>query len=61
MQIIPDYTLTSPVCEVGDLIMYQATRKLDGLPVLIKVPATPRPPPVLLRRLENTKSMEKTI
>jgi serine/threonine protein kinase len=50
---IPGYTLTDPVCETGDLLIYRATRTLDGLSVLLKVPASSHPAPVLLRRLEN--------
>jgi PAS domain S-box-containing protein len=53
MQSIPGYVLTTPVCEVCDFILCQATRDLDGLPVLLKVPVTPHPTPVLLHRLEH--------
>jgi hypothetical protein len=53
MNPIPGYTLTTPVCEAGGLILYQATRALDGLPVLLKVPASARPASALLHRLER--------
>jgi PAS domain S-box-containing protein len=53
MMTIPGYTLTAPICEAGDLLLYRATRSQDGLPVLLKVPAASRPAPVLLRRLEQ--------
>ena len=53
MMTIPGYTLTAPVCETGDLLLYRATRMEDGLPVLLKVPATSRPTPLVLARLER--------
>lgn len=51
--MIPNFDLTAPICETGDLVLYRATRPKDGLPILLKVPAAPRPTPILLRRLEN--------
>jgi PAS domain S-box-containing protein len=53
MMTIPGYTLIAPVSEEGDLVLYRATRMLDGLPVLLKVSAVPGPSPLILSRLEH--------
>jgi PAS domain S-box-containing protein len=53
MRNIPGYTISAVVCETDDLVVYQATRVLDDLPVLLKVPVSPSPSPSLLRRLEH--------
>lgn len=53
MITIPGYTLSVPLCETGDLLLYRATRTLDGLAVLLKFPATNRPMPILISRLEH--------
>ncbi|AEF99558.1 PAS domain S-box protein [Methylomonas methanica] len=58
---VPGYTLIAPVCETGDLHIYQACRTLDGLPVLLKMPSAARPAPVLLRRLEHELEMARDL
>jgi serine/threonine protein kinase len=61
MMTIPGYTLIDPICEAGDLVLYQATRAKDGLPVLLKVPASPRPAPILLSRLEHEYELARDL
>jgi PAS domain S-box-containing protein len=61
MMTIPGYTLIAPVCEAGDLALYRATRTQDGLPVLLKVPATPRPTPLLVSRLEHEYELAREL
>jgi hypothetical protein len=61
MMTIPGYSLTAPVCETGDLVLYRATRTLDGLAVLLKAPAAPRPAPVVLRRLEHEYELARDL
>lgn len=53
MMTIAGYTLTAPVCEAGDLVLYRATRTLDGGAVLLKIPAASRPTPFVVRCLER--------
>ncbi|MFZ2163280.1 MAG: AAA family ATPase [Sideroxyarcus sp.] len=61
MNTIPGYTLIAPVCEAGDLLLYRATRELDGLAVLLKVPAAPRPEPAVSRRLEHEYELARNL
>ena len=61
MKTIPGYTLTAPVCEAGDLLLYRATRTKDGLPVLLKIPAAPGPTPLLLNRLEREYELARDL
>jgi PAS domain S-box-containing protein len=61
MITIPGYSLTTSVCEAGDLLLYRASRTLDGLAVLLKVPAAPRPAPVMLRRLEREYELARDL
>jgi PAS domain S-box-containing protein len=49
----PGYNLVTPICGSGDLFLYQATRTLDDVPVLLKIPASSRPTAAVLRRLEH--------
>ena len=58
---VPGYILTAPVGEAGDLMLYRATRTLDGLPVLLKVPAAPGPTPSLLHRLEHEYELARDL
>lgn len=58
---IPGYTITAPVCETGDLLLYRVTRIADGLPVLLKIPAASRPAPALLNRLEREFEMARDL
>jgi PAS domain S-box-containing protein len=58
---IPGYTLTNSVSEADDLILYQATRVPDRVPVLLKVPACSRPPPLLLSRLEREYDLTRDL
>jgi len=53
MNPIHGYTNTALLCEADGLILYQATRTLDGQPVLLKVPAADRPANAILLRLER--------
>ena len=50
---ISGYTITAPVYEDGDFSVYRASRAEDHTPVLIKVPASCRPAPSIIRRLEH--------
>jgi hypothetical protein len=61
MMTIPGYTLTAPVCETGDLLLYQAIRTLNGQPVLLKTPASDRPPPLLISRLEHEYDLARDL
>jgi PAS domain S-box-containing protein len=61
MATTPGYTLTAPVCETGDLLLYRATRSRDGLSVLLKVPEAARPTPLLLSRLEREYELTRDL
>ncbi|CAM6054054.1 unnamed protein product [Sphagnum tenellum] len=58
---IPGYRLAAPVCVTGDLLLYRATRTKDGLPVLLKIPATPRPTIATLGRLERENEVARDL
>ena len=53
MPIPNNYVLIKSICETSEWILYQATRLLDGLPVLVKMPTTKRPSLSLLAQLEH--------
>jgi PAS domain S-box-containing protein len=61
MKTIPGYTLIDPICEAGDLVLYQARRTKDGLPVLVKIPASPRPSQILSHRLEHEYELARDL
>jgi PAS domain S-box-containing protein len=61
MKKIPGYTLDAPVCKDGGLILYQATRVIDRLPVLIRVPVDPCPAPALLYYLEHEYELSRNL
>ena len=61
MTMIPGYSLTALLCEAGDLLLYQATRSQDAAPVLLKFPASARPTPLLLSRLEREYELARTL
>ena len=61
MTTIPGYTLTAPVCETGDLLLYRAARSRDGAPVLLKIPASAHPTPLLLTRLEREYELARAL
>ena len=61
MMTIPGYTLTDPVCEAGDFLIYRATRTKDGLPVLLKTPSCPGSPPLLARWLEHEYDLARNL
>lgn len=61
MITVPGYTLIAPVCEAGDLLLYRAIRPHDGLHVLIKFPAAPRPASTILRRLEREYELARDL
>jgi PAS domain S-box-containing protein len=50
---ISGYTIIAPVYQNGDFSVYRASRDTDHRSVLIKVPASSRPSPSILRRLEH--------
>ena len=61
MTTVPGYTLVAPVCEAGELALYRATRTHDGLAVLLKVAAPPRPTALLLSRLEHEHQLARDL
>jgi PAS domain S-box-containing protein len=61
MTTIPGYVLAAPICETGDLLLYRATRMQDGLPVVLKFPASPRPSPLLISRLEREYELTRDL
>jgi serine/threonine protein kinase len=61
MITIPGYTLIAPVNEDEDLMLYQATRMLDNLPVLLKVPAAPGPSPPIFSRLKHEYELAREL
>lgn len=58
---ISGYTLIAPICEAGDLILYQAIRVQNGLPVLLKVPAIQHPASHIISRLENEYELARDL
>jgi PAS domain S-box-containing protein len=56
----PGYSLVAPL-KSDDPVLFRATRAIDGRPVLLKVPASPRPAPAILRRLEREYELSREL
>ena len=57
----PSYTITASVCTIGDFWIHQGWSKEDRKPVLIKVPASSRPSPAVVRRLEHEYEVARVL
>jgi PAS domain S-box-containing protein len=53
MLTVPGYVVGAVMSQTPDLWLCRATRSLDGLQVLLKIPAAARPTPLVLSRLER--------
>ena len=57
----PSYTIASPLCVTGDFRVYRGSLTENRTPILIKVPASPRPVPSVVQRLEHEYEIARAL